>query len=338
MMNRLHFTGLAGQTLAGLALAGWALSVVANLRAQGQVNLGNNSSSLVLNGRSGLPVTSADGVKAALYVAPPSSSSFFMVGALADVGMPPGAIAGGAREVPFPPGAAFRAQVRAWFGGFSSYEAALASGAWFGQSAIIEMVAGGGGEPPIVPPSLTANGLQGFLVPHFLTQLPYLVTLAATSVTSTSAVLNASVTPWSWAVGVLFEWGTTNYDNTTTLQNLVSASNPIPVQASIMGLQPGATYHFRPKVLYDSAGILSGTDGSFVWNNTMPVVVPSFNPLSGVITLQFAATVRQSYYVQVATNLLDWTTQGVAQDLQDGMFKFENPVTPGGRFYRVLLP
>ena len=273
--------------LASLGLALWTFTGGTTLRAQSWVHFGNNSSSLVYSGGTGLPVTSADGVKAALYFAPPYSSVYQMAGGAVDVGTPvPGAITGGTREIVFQPGTTIHVQVRAWFGGHASYEAAQAAGAWVGQSPTIEMTTGGGGAPPTIPTSLTANGLQSFLVPHFLTPPPSLATLPATSVTSTSAVLNATVTPRTWAVQVQFEWGTTNFDNSTPIQSYSSSFSPVTVQTAIAGLQDGSTYHFRARVVYSGAVIL-GENRSFAWLPTAPVIEPEHDFHLGRFTLQF---------------------------------------------------
>lgn len=324
--------------LASLGLALWAGLGGTSLRAQSWVHFGNNSSSLVYNGWTGLPVTSADGVKAALYFAPPYSSVFQMVGGAVDVGTPvPGAVTGGTREIVFQPDTTIRVQVRAWFGGHPSYEAAQASGAWVGQSPIVEMTTGGGGAPPTIPTSLTANGLQGFLVPHFLTPPPSIATLPATSLTSTSAILNATVTSRTWAVQVLFEWGTTNFDNSTPIQSYGSGFSPVTVQTAIAGLQAGTTYQFRAKVIYGGAGML-GDNRSFAWQPTAPVIEPAHDSHLGRLTLQFTGAIGQVYLVQTSTNLIEWTTAGGAVDLQNGGFMFEEAVTSGQKFYRVLLP
>lgn len=207
-----------------------------------------------------------------------------------------------------------------------------------GQSEIIELEVGGWGSPPTAPTSLTANGVKGFLVPHLLTPPPIVSTLSASEITSTSAVLRASVTTRTWTVGVFFEWGTNAYDNATTVQHFSSSINPILIQAPIRGLHPGFTYSFRAKASYAGSGVVSGGASSFSWQMVPPTVVPAYDYSSNLISLQFTGGIGQIYFVQATTNLVDWTVCGVATDLQTGGFQFDEAALLAGRFYRVLSP
>jgi len=77
---------------------------------------------------------------------------------------------------------------------------------------------------------------------------PAVVTaLAATSITSTSAVLNGSINPNGSTTTAGFDYGqTSSYGFTVTgSPSQVSGIDTIPVSASITGLSPGTTYRFR---------------------------------------------------------------------------------------------
>ena len=155
------------QTL-GIGMISLALAGSPGVPA-GTVNFANNNASKVLNGQTGNPVASTDNVRAALYWAPVGSSDFVQAtGAVVQVGVPlPGLFAGGTRtNQPASPGSTARFLVRAWSGGFSSYEEAQTnSGVLLGQSAIIETPTGDpGGFPPTPPASLTAAGLLALTV------------------------------------------------------------------------------------------------------------------------------------------------------------------------------
>jgi subtilase family serine protease len=90
----------------------------------------------------------------------------------------------------------------------------------------------------------TPNGLTAFGAPP----APTVVTGKATSITSTSAVLNATVDPNGATVtSCQFEWGpTTAYGQSTPCQTLPGeGSEAAPVSASITGLSAGTRYYFR---------------------------------------------------------------------------------------------
>jgi hypothetical protein len=153
--------------LAAILLAGCV-----NLFAQqgGSVNFCNNSSVLVVNGQSNSAVVMGDGVQAALYWAPAGGSIFVQIGAATNVGVPlPGLFAGGTHfaGASTPGGATGQFQVKAWGGGFSTYELAVQNGAGvlLGQSAILRIQTGNpGGAPPTPAASLVANGLQSLML------------------------------------------------------------------------------------------------------------------------------------------------------------------------------
>lgn len=133
----------------------------------GTVNFGNHSSSKVINGQTSSPVTTNDNVRAALYWSPLGSDTFVQIGAAVIVGAPrPGLIVGGTRTsgAATPGGDSAKFQVRAWGGGYATYEAALPhAGVLIGQSAVITRQTGNpGGAPPSPPGSLIAGGFSGF--------------------------------------------------------------------------------------------------------------------------------------------------------------------------------
>jgi hypothetical protein len=143
----------------------------------GTVNFCNKQSAKVLNGKTAGSVTSNDNVQAALYWAALGSTNFIQIGSTTTVGTPlDGLFAGGTR--PTGPaslgGSTAQFQVRAWGGGYSTYEQALQNyGVLVGTSAIIQAPTGNpDGDPPTPPVSLTASGLQGFTLQPNLSQSP----------------------------------------------------------------------------------------------------------------------------------------------------------------------
>ena len=156
----------------GLFLA-FALLASFNLRGQGTVHFASDNSTPIINSLTGQPVSTSDGIKAALYWAPAGSSNFTQIGAAVNVGVPlPGLFIGGTRKTgtATPGGENARFQVRAWEASYgASFEQAFTAaaqngrGALVGRSTILQMTTGNG-NPPTPPAVLTAHGLQSFQV------------------------------------------------------------------------------------------------------------------------------------------------------------------------------
>jgi hypothetical protein len=93
---------------------------------------------------------------------------------------------------------------------------------------------------------------------------PLSTTKIATAVTSTSAILNGTVDPNCSLTTVLFEYGnTTAYGDTiNAIQSPVQRGSSVFVNATLTGLAPGGTYHFRVKAA-NSLGTSYGSDISF---------------------------------------------------------------------------
>ncbi len=92
---------------------------------------------------------------------------------------------------------------------------------------------------------------------------PILTTLAPTTVTGTGATLNGLVNANGLNTAVSFDYGLTTAYGTNVLATPTSvpASTTSTVSASISGLTPGATYHYRVKGT--SSGTANGADLTF---------------------------------------------------------------------------
>jgi hypothetical protein len=92
---------------------------------------------------------------------------------------------------------------------------------------------------------------------------PTVTTWPAAAITATSATLNATANPNGWPTTAWFQWGaTTNYGSLTSLTNLGSGTNALPLSAPLVGLTPNTIYHFRAAAT-NSAGVVYGNDQSF---------------------------------------------------------------------------
>lgn len=102
------------------------------------------------------------------------------------------------------------------------------------------------------------------------------ITQPANNRTTTSAVLNASVTlDAAVTTSAYFQWGTTtNYGQVTSQQNLGTATTVSNISAPLAGLAPLSTYHFRAAAVSSSVTNF-GSDLAFA--TTLP-------PTNSVIT------------------------------------------------------
>ena len=169
----------------GVVAVALTLASTAHLSAGGTVNFGNCSSNKVINGQTASPVTAANNVQAALYWSPLGSNSFTQLGATVAVGTPlPGLFIGGTRTTGAATAGGTNAKfrVRAWGGGYATYEEALLhDGVLVGQSAVFTNATGNvGGAPPTPPESLLSGGLATFtLTPNVVVPQPLLTGLVS---------------------------------------------------------------------------------------------------------------------------------------------------------------
>jgi len=116
-----------------------------------------------------------------------------------------------------------------------------------------------------VSTSGTTNGLdQSFTT---LAALPSATTSTATTITTTGATLNGSINANNASTSVTFDYGlTTGYGSSATATpGTVAGTSNTSVSASLTGLTPNTTYHYRVKGV-NSAGTTNGLDGSFTTN------------------------------------------------------------------------
>ena len=103
-------------------------------------------------------------------------------------------------------------------------------------------------------------------------QRPAVVTAAPTEVTSTSAMLNGTVTPNGAATSYAFVYGVTRYVAHTALGSAGAGSAPIAVSARVDGLTAATTYHAR-LVAFSNEGLDIGGDVAFA-TLAAPIAVP----------------------------------------------------------------
>jgi hypothetical protein len=95
---------------------------------------------------------------------------------------------------------------------------------------------------------------------------PTAVTGEASALTTSTAVLNGTVNPNAVATTYHFEYGTTeSYGSSTSETDAGAANTDAAVAASIAGLAPNTTYHFRI-VATNRAATIGGADHTFTTN------------------------------------------------------------------------
>lgn len=102
---------------------------------------------------------------------------------------------------------------------------------------------------------------------------PVVNTGSATTITSNSATLNATVNPGGTATGAFFQWGnSSSFGNITPSQTMGNDNTNIDVLTNLTGLISATTYYFRIVAVNGAGGTVFGATQSFI---TSQVVTPS---------------------------------------------------------------
>jgi alpha-tubulin suppressor-like RCC1 family protein len=119
-------------------------------------------------------------------------------------------------------------------------------------------------------------------------QSPTVNSLAATGVTDSAATLNGSVNASGGTTSAAFEYGlTTSYGNTVAATPAtVTGAGTTAVSATLPGLIPGSTYHFRT-VATVGGGTVNGADQTFT--TTTAATLSGLTLSSGVLSPAFVS-------------------------------------------------
>ncbi|MBN8459853.1 MAG: cadherin-like beta sandwich domain-containing protein [Verrucomicrobia bacterium] len=192
--------------------------------------------------------------------------------------------------------------------------------------------------------SIAAGGSS--LVVGALPPPPVPETLAATSVTGRGARLEGRVSPSGNSIAVAFEYGlTTSYGSTVAaVPATATGTSPVSVSASLTGLLPATTYHYR--VAVTRAGTLFyGEDASFTTSDALTLanlavdggsLFPGFAPSQTVYHLTAKSEVA-------GITLTPTTTQSAAtvringQEVASGTASETLPLAVGGNSIAVVV-
>ncbi len=156
---------------------------------------------------------------------------------------------------------------------------------------------------------------------------PAATTLPASTIASTSAILNGMVNPYGAATAAWFQYGvTTNYGSFSATNNLGAMNATLAVSILISSLVPGTTYHFQ-LLAANSVGVTNGVDATFTTAIATPDVTVSaaslisptnatlngtVNPNGDFTTAYFQYGLTTNYGSFSATNLLAATNTTLA--------------------------
>jgi hypothetical protein len=119
---------------------------------------------------------------------------------------------------------------------------------------------------------------------------PTVQTLAASSVTSSSAQMNGSINPNGATTSAYFQYGTTtSYGNSTSPATGITST--VNILSTWSGLSPNTTYHYRA-VAYNSGGTSYGNDVSFT--TSASVAAPTVQTLAASSVAATSATLNSS--------------------------------------------
>jgi len=155
----------------------------------------------------------------------------------------------------------------------------------------------------------------GFYQPYLP---PSAVTMHATDVSGSGAVLNATINPNGSETTVYFEWGLdTNYGNITEEQVIEGNAGSVSVSAFISNLMTTTTYHYRV-VATNAYGTIYGEDVSFITSggtylgsttiseDTIWTYEESPYVVSGTIRVYATLTIEPGVEIRSGSVGIDW--------------------------------
>lgn len=144
----------------------------------------------------------------------------------------------------------------------------------------------------------TVNGASSAFVARYIgdgpapvARRPTVTTGATSAITEVSATVSGQVNPNGAASTYRFDFGTTTaYGASTPSGSAGSGTAAVGVTATLAGLRPGTTYHYRIEAT-DSAGTTTGTDATFT-TGAPATAAPTVTTGAASLITEVSATVR----------------------------------------------
>jgi hypothetical protein len=168
---------------------------------------------------------------------------------------------------------------------------------------------------------------------------PLALTLPATSITSTTAVLNAMVSANILKTIPIFNFDTTtSYTSGVVASNVAGGSGFVHISRVVTGLKPATTYWCQVVAVNDQ-GETIGDNLTFT-TSAAPVRVDALM-LGNAVALNFSGAAATAYSIYEATNVSGpWLGIGAAVEVSSGVYQFVDHIGTNSplRFYRVSQP
>ncbi len=186
--------------------------------------------------------------------------------------------------------------------------------------------------------TIPATGQVYTFTPTAGGQAPSATTNAATGITQTAAVLNASINPNNSQTQYFFEYGTTTaYGTQTPAQTLAAGTQAVPVTASISSLNAGTAYNFRV-VAINANGRTNGANLTFT-TAASPLTAPTLIAPANGATVPFArvnfsisaVTGATAYRIEIDPSGQDFASSDVLSAISpnpNGMFADTSVLSP----------
>jgi len=176
---------------------------------------------------------------------------------------------------------------------------------------------------------------------------PTVVTLPPTSITSTGAALNGTITAnGEVPTRFWFEWGPTmSLGSSTASKFIFDRDSVFTTNLTASGYAPGALYYYR-MVGTNKLGRSEGALQTFAFSNSPPQITTfGFeSELSRTFLVEFAGAAKHLYVIDHSTNLVHWTDRfgtndvEVATESSPGSFFYRSDHFEPHLFYRVRQP
>jgi len=193
-------------------------------------------------------------------------------------------------------------------------------------------------------PTATNGCGQAWASTAYFTTLtpPTVVTLPASNITSSTALLNGTVNPNGSPTTAWFQWGTdTNYGGNGPFVDVGGGYGPVPIQFDADPFGAGTTFHFR--AVASGASLVYGNDQSFTTPTLPPLSISTGRGCWDAASscLSYGGACPAGTHILVLLESADPTaplsswTRVATNGSSPGAFNISPVGTAGPKYYRV---